>query len=147
MIMELFQKLSSESLYLRFLRPIASLPEDLLFRLTHIDYNESFALVAVIMEGGRESIIAVARYSYDPATYIADAAVVVRDDWQRLGLGKSLLSKIYDIGREHGICRFVSVIAPTNRVIKQILRKLGYKVKYSYPSGATQVEVMVQKIQ
>ena len=143
LLSNLFHKLSAESLYLRFLRPLNHLPEGLLFELTHIDYNKNFALVALIQEDGRDSIIAVARYGYDPDQHITDAAIVVRDDWQRLGLGKLLLVKIYDIGREHGIGRFVSVIASTNSGIKQMLRKLGYTVKYSYPAGVTRVEVLI----
>lgn len=142
LILDLFHKLSSDSLYLRFLRPLGSLPEDLLFRLTHIDYHKNFALVAVVAEDGRDAIIAVARFGYDPEEKVTDFAIVIRDDWQRQGLGKFMLRKLYEIGKIHGVSRFVSIIDPTNRGIKQILRRLGYTVKYSYPSGSTQVEVL-----
>jgi acetyltransferase len=143
LIVDLFKKLSSDSIYLRFLRPLNALPEDLLFQLTHIDYNNKFALVAVIQEDGKDSIIAVARYGYDPEDDVTDFAIVVRDDWQHYGLGKSLLLKIFAIGKEHGISRFVSIIDSTNKIIKQILRELGYTVKYFYRKGSTQVEVLV----
>jgi len=143
LLLDLFDKLSPESLYLRFLRPLNNLPDDLLFELTHIDYHDNFALAAVIREGGREAIIAVARYGYDPEEHVTDTAIVVRDDWQRQGLGRQLLHKIYDIGREHGISRFVSIIAPSNSGIREILKKLGYTVKYTYPNGSTQVEIQV----
>lgn len=143
LIVDLFNKLNSDSIYLRFLRPINALPEDMLFQLTHINYTSNFALVAVIQEDGKDSIIAVARYGYDPKENVTDFAIVVRDDWQRYGLGKSLLLKIFTIGREQGISRFVSIIDSTNHTMKQLLRTLGYPVKYSYKSGATQVEVLV----
>jgi len=143
LIVDLLNKLSADSVYLRFLRPIKTLPEELIFQLTHINYSSDFALVAVIKEDGKDSIIAVSRYGYDPRGNATDFAIVVRDDWQHVGLGKLLLLKTFAIGREHGIARFETIIDPTNTVMKQILRKLGNKVKYSYRGGATQVEVFV----
>jgi acetyltransferase len=143
LLVDLLNKLSSDSIYLRFLRPVNALPEDMLFQFTHINYHNNFALVAVIQEDGNDSIIAVARYGYDPEENVTDFAVVVRDDWQHHGLGKSILVKIFAIGKEHGISRFVSIIDSTNNTMKHVLRELGYTVKYSYRNGSTQVEVLV----
>lgn len=142
-ILDLFNKLGYDSIYMRFLSPLSVLPEDLLFRSTHIDYNTSFALAAVIREDGQDSFIAVVRYGYDSEENVTDFAIVVRDDWQGLGLGKSLLAKIFNIGKEHGIHRFVSIIDSANHVMKHIVRNLGYTVKYSYKTGATKVEILV----
>jgi acetyltransferase len=143
LIVDLLNKLSADSIYLRFLRPVSVLPEELLFQLTHINYASNFALVAVIEEDEKDSIIAVARYGYDPEGRVTDFAIVVRDDWQHYGLGKFLLKKIFAIGKEQGVSRFVSIIDSTNNTMKQTLRQLDYTVKYSYRGGATQVEILV----
>lgn len=143
LILDLFGKLGLDSIYLRFLTYLKSIPEDLLFQLTHIDYKSRFALVAVIPETNNDAVIAVARYSYDPEKKTADFAIVIRDDWQRCGLGKSMLRKLFAIGREHGITRFVSVIDPENHLMKHLLRNLGYPVNYSYINGCTQAEISV----
>jgi len=76
------------------------------------NYKSDFALVALINENGSDSIIAVARYGYDPSEKATDFAVLVRDDWQNLGLGKFLLAEILTIGRQQGITRFVSIMIP-----------------------------------
>lgn len=143
LIVDLLNKLSPDAIYLRFLRPVSSLPEEFLHQLTHINYTANFALAAAIEEDGRPTLIAVARYGYDPDERLTDFAIVVRDDWQRSGLGKFMLGRLFAIGREHGVTRFVSVIDSTNRAMKQILRELGYTVKYSYKGSATQVEVSI----
>ncbi len=143
LLVDLLNKLSADSLYLRFLRPIQTLPEEMLFQLTHINYTSNFALAAVIQEDGSDSIIAVARYGYDPEENITDFAIVVRDDWQHGGLGKSMLLKIFAIGKEQGVSRFVSIIDSTNHVMKQTIRSLGYKVNYAYKGGTTQIEECV----
>ena len=99
LIVDLFNKLHDDSIYLRFLTPLNALPKDLLFRSTHIDYNKNFALAAVIREDGKDAIIAVGRYGYDPKDNVTDFAIVVRDDWQHNGLGKSLLGEILPLAR------------------------------------------------
>ena len=81
-LVELFAKLSPDSRYRRFLVPLGTLPDDLLFRLTHIDYRKNFALVAVTGEAYNGAIIAVARYCTDPCEKQTDFAIVVHDDWQ-----------------------------------------------------------------
>ena len=145
LIVDLFNKLHSDSVYMRFLTHLKALPEDLLFQLTHIDYNKEFALVALIQENGKDSVIATARYCYDPKDDVTDVAVTVRDDWQNNGLGKSLLSKIISIGKERGIYNFVSILDPANIIIKHILQEIGYRVNYYYKDGNTLVDISVQE--
>ena len=136
-IVDLLNKLSADSIYLRFLQPVNSLPEDFLYQLTHVNYTSNFALVAVIREEGRDALIAVARYGYDEKEKVTDFAIVVRDDWQRLGLGELLLQKIFAASRTHGLTRFVSVIDSANSGIKHVLRKLDCTVHYSYRGSLT----------
>jgi acetyltransferase len=143
LLIDLFNKLSPQSRALRFLSQINVLSEDMLYRFTHVNYKSEFALVAVIKEDGKDVIIAVGRYGYDPQANLTDFGIAVRDDWQHQGLGKSLLVKIFAIGKEHGISRFGSVIDPYNNIIMHILGELGYEVKYSPQSGAYQVEILV----
>jgi acetyltransferase len=157
LLVDLFNKLSIESIRLRFMRLLRAMPEDMLFQFTHVNYDTEFALVAVVREYGlpigglkekllaahKDAIIAVGRYAFDPQTNATDFAVAVRDDWQNNGLGKLLLGKIFAIGKEHGISRFVSVISPQNNIIRQTLGGLGYEVKYSWESGVFQVEILV----
>ena len=78
-----------------------------------------------------------------PQDNITDLAIAVRDDWQHFGLGKSLLKKIVDIGKEHGIIRFGGMMEAENKIIRQVLAELGYKVNYSLKSGFYQVEILV----
>jgi acetyltransferase len=145
LIVDLLNRLSSDSIYLRFLRPVRTLPKELLFHLTHLDYQSNFALAAVIREDEKDAVIAVARYGFDPREHLTDFAIVVRDDWQHFGLGKQMLSRIFAIGREQGISRFVSIVDSTNISMKRMLRGLDCAVNYSYEKGFTQVEVLVEE--
>ncbi len=141
LLIGLFHRMSPQSIYSRFLRRLYTLPEDLLHRFTHIDYHQEFALAAVIKEDAKDAIIAVARYHYDPEESVTDFAVAVRDDWQHLGLGRSLLNKIFAVGRDNGISVFVSVIDPENKRFRQILSKM--QLKYSQGDDF-RVEIQVE---
>jgi acetyltransferase len=144
LLVDLFNKMSPLSRYLRFLSQLQELPAELHYHLTHIDYDNEFALVSVVEEDGNDAIIAVSRYALDKDENIADLAVAVRDDWQHFGLGKSLLSKIITVGKEHGISRFGSMMDFQNNIVKKMLQELGYEVKYYFRGGVYQVEIIVE---
>jgi acetyltransferase len=143
LIVDLFNRMSPESLERRFLAHLHELPEGMVHHFTHLDYDTRFALVAMTREYGKDALIAVARYAHDPQEDLTDIAVAVRDDWQRLGLGKALLAGIVAIAKGHGITRFKSMMDPSNRFIGQVLSDLGYQVKYSLRSGFYEVEIFV----
>lgn len=141
LILKLFGSLSPRTKYLRFLRHLRSLPEDMLYRFTHVDYPREFALAATAA-GPCASIVAVARYGRTE-TDAADLAVTVLDSWQSAGLGSYMLESIISIGRQNGIARYSSMIDPGNFVIKHILAKLGYTVDYRLKDGAWYVEIQM----
>ena len=141
LLVDMFNKMTPRSRYLRFMTNIPELPENLLHQFTYLDYHASFAIACLVESEGQSEIIAVARYSHDPAEQIADLGVAVRDDWQHLGIGKSLLSKIIMIGKEHGISRFGSMMDPQNDIMKKTLCELDFQVKYFFREGSYQVEI------
>jgi acetyltransferase len=143
LLVDMFNKMTPRSRYLRFMTNIQELPEGLLHQFTHLDYRASFAIACLAGAGDKNEIIAVARYSDDPDEHIADLGVAVRDDWQHLGIGKSLLSKIIMIGKERGISRFGSMMDPQNDIMIKTLRELGYQVKYFFRGSSYQVEITI----
>lgn len=143
LLIDLFNRMTPQSIYLRFLWRLPALPEDMIQRFTHVDYKTEFALVAVVEEEGGKAVIAVARYSFERDENTTDLAVAVRDDWQGRGLGKPLLAKLVEIGKEQGVSRFSSMMDPENNAIRKILCGLGYDVRLSRRSGYLQVEIDV----
>jgi acetyltransferase len=141
LLSDLVGKMSSRSLYLRFLWWLNAIPEDMLYRFTHVNYKDDFAIVAVIEEDGKEAIVAVGRYIYDPGIDQTDLAVTVRDDWQHHGLGKYLLAKTVAIAKEHGISHFKTMMDPGNKAMMRIFLELGYKVNYTFQDGTLEVSI------
>ena len=128
LLVELFEKMSPSSVHLRFLSPLHHLPDQLVYRFTHLDYVKDFGLVALINEDSGP-IIGVARYAYDPETGMPEFAVAVRDDWQGNGLGSIFLTRVITVGKENGYSRFSALVDPQNRTMMNIFRRSGYGIK------------------
>src|SRR3954470_3362796 len=97
-------RLSETSRQRRFLGPKPKLTSAELRYLTEVDGHDHFAVVAVTP--GSDEIVASARWvrlTVDPLA--AEAAVVVCDDLQGKGLGKTLARMLADAAREHGARR------------------------------------------
>jgi GNAT superfamily N-acetyltransferase len=91
LLVRVFEHLSTESRYRRFLTPMHELDDVALRYLTAIDHHDHEALIA-LDEAGSEAV-GVARYvRYPERPGVAEVAVTVVDDWQGRGLGTLLLA-------------------------------------------------------
>src|SRR5262245_3347109 len=57
-----FRDLPARARYDRFMAPMPQLPPELVKRFTNVDYASHLALVAEVFAGGRETVVAEARY-------------------------------------------------------------------------------------
>jgi acetyltransferase len=79
------------------------LQPEMLKQLVEIDYETHFTLAAIITENAKESIVGTCRYIVKLNTDHAELTVVLRDDWQRKGLGKVMVTRVVDIARSKGL--------------------------------------------
>ncbi|HLL84646.1 MAG TPA: GNAT family N-acetyltransferase [Longimicrobium sp.] len=86
-----------------------------------------------------DELIAMARYDVDPATRLADIAFVVRDDWQRRGVGTLLLRRMTEIARARGLAGFTAQVLATNKPMLMLLYQSGLKLRTTTDAGIHQV--------
>ncbi len=125
-IAEGLANLSTESRYLRFLRPVNHLSTEELTYLTEIDYQTHFAWGAELVRGRHHRGVGLARYVCrpdDPTT--AEAAVAVLDEYQGKGLGAILLALLAESAQENGVQRFRSYVLAANRKVLAALERPG----------------------
>ena len=77
-----FRNLSAPARYDRFMSSLRELPPELMRRFTQVDYADHLALVPEVFSGGRETVIAEARYVRMPNSLDAEFAVSVAEPWQ-----------------------------------------------------------------
>jgi acetyltransferase len=122
-----FGSLPARARYDRFMTPMRSLPPALVKRFTNIDYASHLALVAEVFAGGRETVIAEARYAReDDNPAVAEFAVSVAEDWQGQGLASLLLGKLLCHAAGAGIERVVGQTLATNARMLHLARTAGF---------------------
>jgi ribosomal protein S18 acetylase RimI-like enzyme len=128
---EALQRMSPESRYKRFHRPIHRLSRKEIEYLTEIDYDDHFAWGALAIDHAGEPGVGVARYVRLPdESEVAEAAVAVTDDFHGRGLGTLLLQLLSDTAQEHGIAAFRVYVMPDNRPAVELFRRLGGDLIY-----------------
>lgn len=122
-----FGRLPARARYDRFLAPVRDLTPELVKRFTNVDYASHLALLAEVFAGGRETVVAEARYARvggDPS--VAEFAVSVAEDWQGRGLASLLLCKLLCRAAGAGIERMVGETLATNARMLHLARKAGF---------------------
>ncbi len=131
LLIDLVTLLSRESRYLRFHVSLDDVPiEEARRRLPpflDVDGVDSVALIALVDEAPGERAIAVARFRRRPGESEAEAAVVVRDDWQRQGIGLAMMNQLIDAALSLGIVRFTAMLHAGNRAVHGMIKAAGIR--------------------
>jgi acetyl coenzyme A synthetase (ADP forming)-like protein len=133
-------RLSSETVYLRFFSPKPVLTPRDIERFTHVDNDRRVALVG-LLDG---EIIGVARYDRIPGTTEAEVAFVIDDRHQGRGLGTIFLEYLAATGRARGITRFVADTLPHNVRMLDVFRSAGFRAEQAYADGVVRVTFPIE---
>lgn len=123
--------LSDESKYFRFMNSVQELTEEMLARLTQIDYSREMALIAVIDEAGREDELGVARYAINPDGNTCEFALVIADNISGKGLGQKLMVSLMEAARSHGLSVIEGEVLNNNHRMLKLMTRLGFTLKTS----------------
>ncbi|CAI2934412.1 bifunctional acetate--CoA ligase family protein/GNAT family N-acetyltransferase [Aminobacter niigataensis] len=121
-------QVSQEDLRFRFLGPRKNFPDQMLKRLTQLDYEREMAFVAIEAASGK--LAGISRLSCDPDHAVAEYALLVRTDLQGKGLGWELLRQIIDYARADGIAKIEGIVLSENRKMLAMCREFGFAIKH-----------------
>ena len=135
----MFYSFSEQTKYLRYHGTLKSLPHNRLQVFCNVDYDTEMALVVEQGDTGHEEIIGVGRYMTTPAKRAAEMAFVIRDDWQRKGLGTHLFRRLVEIAEEAGIRVFNADVLPENSGMLKIFHRSGLNTETVTEEGVVRV--------
>jgi acetyltransferase len=138
-----FRKLTPQTIYLRFMKVASELSDREAYGFANVDYQANMGFVCSIQEAGEEQLIVSARYASRPdEPGVAEAAIVVRDDYQGRGLGGIVLDRLVRYARSHGIHEFAATILTSNMRIMRFIKAGGlpYSRKMTEP-GVWEVHI------
>lgn len=142
LLLEFYDRLSPETRRLRFFTTGPNLPDEMVWReamrLAHIDPTLQAALVATVEEEGLEQAVGVIRLAQDASDPLtAELAIVIRDDYQREGLGRALVWLMIDVARARGLKRLRAVSLGENVGVQRLIQDIGLPVATSIDHGET----------
>lgn len=123
---EFLAGISPDDLRLRFLSPRKSFSDQMLKRLTQLDYDRNMAFVA--LETSTGALAGISRLSCDPDHESAEYALLVRTDLQGHGLRWDLLSQLVDYAKADGIDRIEGIILGENTRMLAMCREFGFSI-------------------
>lgn len=139
-LVKFHESLSDRTIYQRFFSAHPHLSDQEVARFTQVDHLLREAYVAT----ENEDIVAVGRLDTIDSQS-AEVAFVIRDDYQRQGLGSALFSLLAETAREQGIRKFVAEVLPQNRAMIRLFEVFGDSVKKETEDGVTHVEISLGK--
>jgi acetyltransferase len=132
MLVAFHARLGETSVRERYLAPLRldqRTTHERLIRVCFSDYDRDVALIAEYQSPDGPEIVAVGRLARRPAHDDAEFALLVRDDWQRRGLGTELLRRIVDVARREGLARVTATMLPDNQAMMRIAGRLGFEIR------------------
>jgi acetyltransferase len=131
LVRQFVHNLSDESKYFRYMNSVQELTEEMLARLTQLDYSRELALVAVVEELGKEIGLGVSRYAINPDGKTCEFALVIADNIAGRGLGQKLMVTLMDAARSNGLSVIEGEVLNNNHKMLKLMNRLGFVLKSS----------------
>ncbi|MFW1676231.1 GNAT family N-acetyltransferase [Pontibacter sp. JAM-7] len=145
--LEFYNKLSPQSIRLRYFYSRGVPTHHELATWTQIDYDREMAFIisADKLDGPGTETLGVVRAVTDADNVRAEFSVVIRDDLQGEGLGVILMSRIVDYCRERGILQLVGSTLNTNKGMQGLAAKLGFNVSYNTEEDVVDMKMLLNQ--
>jgi len=127
--------LSADSRYARFHAVSRGIGEKAADVLCGPDHEHREGLVAEIVRADVDADGIVGHLCLEPCEAGFEMAIAVADDWQRCGVGRSLLSAALDWAADHRIARLEASTLSTNSAILGLVASVERPTRASSPSA------------
>lgn len=129
LIHDLGNRVSKESLYMRFMHMVAELRDDFITTMIGDGGDNGAALMCL----AGNQLLAVGNYIRVDETS-AEVAFLVDDHIQKKGIGTLLLEYLADVAWNHGILRFEAYVLRENYQMLGVFRASGYELVSEFES-------------
>jgi acetyltransferase len=143
---EMVESFSPATAEYRFFGPLGEVTKSMLVRYCHIDYDREIALVAIRESKGRKkkAMLGVARLSIETANAEeGEFAIVVRDEYQRRGIGSRLMDALIQAARERHVREINGHVLAKNPGMTRFAEDLGFDIR---PGDEPEVRKLVLRL-
>ena len=143
----MIESLSPATAEYRFFGPVREITKGMLVRYCHIDYDREIAIVAISQpkaRARRSQMLGVARLSIETANADeGEFAIVVRDDYQRKGIGSKLMDALIQAARDRHVREITGHVLAANPGMARFAESLGFDVR---PGDEPEVRKLVLRL-
>jgi acetyltransferase len=141
LMVKFHETLSDRSVYLRYFASLSlsrRVAHERLLRICFGDYDREMVLVAERTDAatGERRIMGVGRMNKLRAGNEAEVAVLVSDQYQKLGLGHELLRRIIAVARDEKLSRVSAEMLTDNIAMQIVMKRLGFGVRQGEDMGS-----------
>lgn len=149
LFVDLFHRLSQRTRWLRFFSSVG-IPEDRLWdeaaELAEVEPLLEIALIATINTDGQEEAVGIAELIRDaPLADTAEVAIVIRDDFQREGIGRVIFDLLVQVALVQGIKQLYAITMPENFGMQKLARGVGLPTRSRTKEGETVITMYLQE--
>lgn len=143
---EMVESFSPATTEYRFFGPVKEVTKSMAARYCHIDYDREIALVAIRESKGkkRKSMLGVARLTIETANAEeGEFAIVVRDEYQRKGVGSKLMDALIQAARDRHVREIYGHVLAANPGMTRFAEDLGFDIR---PGDEPEVRRLVLRL-
>ncbi len=131
-VADMIESLSPATAEYRFFGPVKEVTRPMVVRYCHIDYDREIALCAIREPKGRRRkplMLGVARLSIETADpEEGEFAIVVRDAYQRRGIGTKLMEALIQAARDRHVRQITGHVLAANPGMLRFAESIGFEI-------------------
>jgi GNAT superfamily N-acetyltransferase len=133
---DFFYALSGESMYRRFMSVRMDMPHKRLQEFGVVDYANS-----------KETIAAIGQYEINEKVHTAEVALVVKDMYQKMGVGYDLLTYLTRLARRRGLLGFTAEVLVENKPMLDLFKNMGFDTEKRNEEGVYEMRMTFRDIE
>lgn len=144
---DFFYALSNESMYRRFMSARMDMPHERLQEFGIVDYANSMMILAIVEGDRKETIAAIGQYEINEKMHTAEAALVVKDEYQNMGVGHDLLTYLTRLARRRGLLGFTADVLVENEPMLSLFKNMGFDIEKRNEEGVYEMRMMFRDLE
>ena len=136
----MFEKISAQSLRMRFMGAVAQVPQSFLDSLVGVSPRDRACLLAIIGEEPNHKVVGLGNYIGLGVRNTAEVAFIVGDEFQRRGISSLLLERLAGIAAGAGFVGFEADVLFENQPMINVFLDSGFEFRQALEGGSYHVE-------
>lgn len=143
---DFFYALSNESMYRRFMSVRMDMPHERLQEFGIIDYANSMMILAIVEGDCKETVAAIGQYEINEKMHTAEVALVVKDEYQKMGVGHDLLTYLTRLAKKRGLLGFTADVLVENDPMLDLFKNMGFDIEKRNEEGVYEMRMMFRDL-